>query len=67
MCAILTYTREEISKDFFEEMLQRTASRPRATRLISTSKAIRHSSQVFRTVSTLLKKQQLVFLMIQFM
>ncbi|SDB28449.1 asparagine synthase B [Butyrivibrio sp. INlla16] len=27
MCAILTYTREEISKDFFEEMLQRTASR----------------------------------------
>ncbi|SEL05732.1 asparagine synthase (glutamine-hydrolysing) [Butyrivibrio sp. ob235] len=27
MCAILTYTREEVSKDFFEEMLQRTASR----------------------------------------
>lgn len=27
MCAILTYTREEISKEFFEEMLQRTASR----------------------------------------
>ncbi len=27
MCAILTYAREEISKEYFEEMLQRTASR----------------------------------------
>ena len=27
MCAILTYAREEISKEFFEDMLQKTASR----------------------------------------
>ncbi|WP_029322335.1 asparagine synthase B [Butyrivibrio sp. AE3004] len=27
MCAILTYAREELSKEFFEEMLERTASR----------------------------------------
>ncbi len=27
MCAILTYTRQEVSREFFEEMLEKTASR----------------------------------------
>ena len=39
MCAILTYAREDVQKDFFEEMLEKTSSRgPDMTRTLLTPK-----------------------------